>query len=384
MPSNSGDGRGLAPDLQASGPVSRFIVHNEIRVGLLSLVEIAIDGQCRQHSPKCDGFQGSQPSAFSNVGVLEIIQGQKLPNMPRELLQEVITGSTPVWRAWGGLGVLVFLLGFGISLTVRLWLPATPTSVVAVIEGALMATTLAPLIWWWLFRPLQRITGARNEFLGELFESIEEDRRRVAHELHDGIGQSMTLLVSGLKSLPEMDNSVKRERRTRELIVSAERTLQEVKEMARGLRPSLLDDLGLTAAIERVAAETFEFHQLPVTVTSSLAVGERLPPSVETAVFRIFQEALQNVVRHAKATCAAVRIQLGTDNISLEVKDDGVGMITAQHARTDRVPHLGLIGMTERAALLGGYLWIDSPPGYGTIVSAEIPLKASGVARSRE
>jgi signal transduction histidine kinase len=221
--------------------------------------------------------------------------------------------------------------------------------------------------------PLQRSAEVRSRFLAELFDSIEAERRRIAHELHDGVGQSLTLLVSGLKSLPQ---SQRMEDRIEELQGLAFRTLKDVKTLALGLRPSLLDDLGLVAAIERIAADVRENRGLSVQVDATGFDERRLPDAVETAIFRIIQEALNNVSKHAAATRAAITLQREDGWITCTVNDDGRGMNGGASAFESVAPgHLGLIGMRERATLLGGQFELTSIPGQGTRVQASIPLE---------
>lgn len=202
-----------------------------------------------------------------------------------------------------------------------------------------------------------------------LVEVQEAERRHVARELHDEIGQ----LLTGLKLLLEMNA-----RSTPADVLSnldeATALLNEliarVRELSLDLRPSVLDDLGLAPAllwhIERYMAQT----QVQVTLRHHGLEGRRFPAEVELTAFRIAQEALTNVARHAHAPAAEVRAWVAGNWLYLQVKDNGVGFVPDPPITNSS----GLAGMLERAALLDGRLTIDSTPGAGTLLTAELPL----------
>ena len=138
------------------------------------------------------------------------------------------------------------------------------------------------------------------------------------------------------------------------------------------LRPRVLDDLGLAAALEHLASEWQARYKIPVDVIIQLS--ERLPGDVETALYRIAQETLTNIARHAKAKSASIMIEKHGDTVRAIVEDDGIGFDVKTN-RGER--HLGLLGMCERAELLNGTLTIESAPEHGTSVFIEIPLSLS-------
>jgi len=257
-------------------------------------------------------------------------------------------------------------------------LPAEPSRLLdAGLDAVVLTVVLAPLLWCVLVRPLREAARVRASFLSDLFASIEADRRRVAHDLHDGVGQSLTMLVSGLKSAEPALADADAARRVRELRELAGAALGDVKRLALGLRPSLLDDLGLSPALDRMSADVRENERIAVELDATAVAGRRLPGPVETAVFRIVQEALANVVRHARATRVAVAVRDGGRRLIVEVADDGIG-IPAAVLRNRNPGHLGLTGMRERATLLGGDLTIASTPDKGTRVRATIPIGETG------
>jgi signal transduction histidine kinase len=200
-------------------------------------------------------------------------------------------------------------------------------------------------------------------------EAQELERARLARELHDETGQALTSILLGLKSLDERavdeeDHAAVAE--LRELVVS---TLQNVRRLAVELRPAALDDFGLVPAVERLRDLVEEQSGLSVDVQSNLA-DVRLAPETETALYRIVQEAFTNVLKHATASRVSLRLHQGDTAVTLTVHDDGKGF-DPQNVRDGSV---GLVGMRERVALLGGRLTIDSSEDAGTMLKAEVPL----------
>ncbi|MGH3127935.1 MAG: sensor histidine kinase, partial [Gaiellaceae bacterium] len=200
-------------------------------------------------------------------------------------------------------------------------------------------------------------------------EAQELERARLARELHDETGQALTSILLGLKSLEgrvDTDDGGDAVAELRDLVVS---TLQDVRRLAVELRPAALDDFGLVPAIERLRDTVEERGDLSVDVQSSLG-DERLPPEAETALYRIVQEALINVLKHADAMRVTVRLSRAEKSATLVVQDDGKGF----HPESVRDGGLGLVGMRERVALLGGRLTVQSSEGGGTLLKAEVPL----------
>jgi signal transduction histidine kinase len=200
-------------------------------------------------------------------------------------------------------------------------------------------------------------------------EAQELERARLARELHDETGQALTSILLGLKSLEDSADGEGRAAvaELRELVVS---TLQDVRRLAVELRPAALDDFGLVPAIERLRDSIEEQSELSVDIQSELG-DERLPAEAETALYRIAQEAFTNVQKHAGAHRVAVKLSRRDDAVTLVVHDDGKGFDQAGI----RDGSLGLVGMRERVALLGGRLSIESSEGAGTMLRAEVPVR---------
>ena len=209
-----------------------------------------------------------------------------------------------------------------------------------------------------------------RDALRRVVSAQELERRRLARELHDETGQALTSILLGLKPLEEAlhdDASRAAVAELRELVVS---TLRDVRRLAVELRPKALDDFGLVAALERLAQSFQEQTGIEVDLEATLG-DERLPAEVETALYRIAQEALTNVVKHARARRVSLVLQRRPGSVSAVIEDDGAGFDPASLDDEG----LGLLGMRERLALLDGRLEVESSHGAGTTLVVEVPLR---------
>ncbi len=211
----------------------------------------------------------------------------------------------------------------------------------------------------------------------------EQERKRIARDLHDETSQQLTALTLNLQAVNEMiemgqfkDAEIKEIlKKTQAIAVHAG---TEVNKLIRELRPTLLDTLGLPAAIRHVAAD-LDSQGINVS-TSFHKMEQRLPAESELALFRITQEAMSNILRHSEARNAAVRIECAADKCILHVEDDGKGFDVSEITSIDRRGRgAGLYGMKERVKLVGGICSIDSQPGKGTKIIATIPIVRSTV-----
>jgi signal transduction histidine kinase len=207
-----------------------------------------------------------------------------------------------------------------------------------------------------------------REALQRVVTAQELERQRLARELHDETGQALTSILLGLRSVEDAGDEAELRRAVGEVRDLVRSTLQDVRQLAVDLRPKALDDFGLVAALERLT-ESFR-EQTGLAVAFQTTVNDRLPPEVETALYRIVQEALTNIVKHARASSVSILLTRKESSASVVVEDDGAGF---EPART-RDGGLGLVGMRERVGLLGGRLAIESRPGAGTTFVAEVPL----------
>lgn len=215
---------------------------------------------------------------------------------------------------------------------------------------------------------LQNLFGMQQRFrrLARAVWRVEEDeRRRIARELHDNLGQALTVLRMRLERLPAGP-----ERET--AIDIAAQALEDVRNLSRLLRPPVLDDLGLEAALHWLARRMREDAGLPVKVAASMDAD--LDDETETLIFRIAQEALTNVVKHAEATRAEIMLERVADRIELRVRDNGRGFATDAQRAGETASGVGLAGMRDRVALFGGEFAVSSAPGRGTTICAAVAL----------
>jgi PAS domain S-box-containing protein len=215
----------------------------------------------------------------------------------------------------------------------------------------------------------------RSLLLRQVVHVQEAERARLARELHDDTAQSLAALLIGLHRLRGARRLADAREQAEKLHAVAAHTLEEVRRMSRGLRPRALDDFGLVPVFERHAAEFGEMRGLDITVRAEGLDDGRLPADVETALYRVMQEALSNVARHSGASKAQVTLERRAGLVTMVVTDDGRGFDATETLRaTDRTTGLGLHSIRERVAVLGGSATIDSSPGRGTCVTVEIPI----------
>jgi signal transduction histidine kinase len=226
----------------------------------------------------------------------------------------------------------------------------------------------------------RRAEAAHQQLLRRLSDAEENERGRISRELHDRLGQDLTALKLGLQILGKqgpfpsaVQESVAR------LEKLTEGLMRDIHRLAWELRPSALDDLGLELALRRYSEEWSEKSGVPLDFHSDGLDGERLPLELETALYRVAQEALTNVLRHARARRVSLLLERRGSVVSLIVEDDGCGfdaeaMLQAPAAEAK----LGLLGMMERVKLVGGSLTFESAAGKGTGVFVRLPLRAPG------
>ena len=221
---------------------------------------------------------------------------------------------------------------------------------------------------------LERIEDERRRSGTLAMRAQEEERRRLARDLHDEVNQALTAILLRLEALAQDSPEVNLEEMT-ELKRLVNQAMEELLNLARQLRPSALDDHGLMPAVEAQLKRFSARTGVEVTLSPE-GDPNSLPEDVQTAVYRILQEALANVGRHAGATAVAVEIEADDQRLELRVRDDGEGFdpLAVAHGSNGGGPGagLGLSGMAERARLAGGELDVRSAPGGGTTVSLRI------------
>ena len=210
----------------------------------------------------------------------------------------------------------------------------------------------------------------QRDALRRVVRAQEEERRRLARELHDETGQALTSILLGLKGLEDLDDMAALEESVAALRERVVATLQDVRRLAVELRPAALDDFGLVAALERLTAGFAEQTGMKVELESRLQ-DDRLPEEVETVLYRTVQEGFTNIVKHADAGRVSIVLTQKAGSVSAVIEDDGRGFDPDQAVDGG----IGLIGMRERVALLDGSMTIEAAPGKGTTLVIEIPVK---------
>lgn len=247
----------------------------------------------------------------------------------------------------------------------------------ALIDSLLLTVVVAPLLWWLIVLPLQSLAQVRTQLLQRMLTVREEEQSRIARDLHDGLGQSLTSVLVALRAIEETTSDDSLRSNLKSVREIGAETHEELRRLARGLRPPSLDDLGLAAALHRVVSELKATSAGEhITIDTRECDDGRLPKEVETALFRIAQESLANALKHAHASRIDIRLGRTRDLVELIVDDDGRGFdldVAMRYSRSSQP--FGLWSIQERAAMLGGNVRIATTPGSGTRVTARLPVK---------
>lgn len=233
---------------------------------------------------------------------------------------------------------------------------------------------------------LKREAAEKNEavrrlLLERVLQAQEEERQRISRELHDETGQLMTSLLIGLRSLSDarrLSDAHQQAQRLREIASAA---IGELSRLARGLHSSILDDLGLEAALHRFVDDFSATHHIKVDLDLSTHNLEALAKHDHLNLYRIIQEALTNVARHAHADFVQISLKTMDEEAQVTIRDNGRGLPSSDRA-TDPAEHLGIEGMRQRAAMLGGVLEVTSEPQRGVAIALRIPLNKKTATES--
>ena len=224
------------------------------------------------------------------------------------------------------------------------------------------------------YHEIERKESARGELLRKLFTAQEEERRRIARELHDETSQSLNGLVMRLEAASASDSAEKTRALLDEMKKLAVRTVDNVHKVIFDLRPAILDDLGLLPAVRWYAQNRLSEQKVNVRIE---VTGEerKLPAHVENGIFRVVQEAVNNIARHAEAQSVLLSVEYEEKALKIEIDDDGKGFVEKEYdPQQANAQGLGLMGMRERISILGGELKITSEPGKGTHIYLRVPL----------
>jgi len=243
---------------------------------------------------------------------------------------------------------------------------------------------LQALLMVWLLINRKRIQRSRQtvqNLSGRLLMLQDEERKRVAAELHDGLGQSLAIIknraIIGLRD--ETDNELAREQ-LEEIAVTAAASIDEVHEIAHNLRPYELDRLGLVAAIETMIERVSDSTSIKLSTDLEKIEG-LLSREAETSVYRIVQEGLSNVIKHSKATAAGIKIKKIGGQLAITVHDNGAGISSSAPVNDGSgYQGFGLVGIAERVRVLGGSLAVESQPSRGTAINISLELE-NGIAK---
>lgn len=229
------------------------------------------------------------------------------------------------------------------------------------------------------FQKLVTELSHKEEAMVHLLQKVivaqEEERKRIARELHDETGQTLTSLMMGLTSLADHCPGNSNDCQIEDMRTVIKNTLGRIHSLAVELRPSILDDMGLVAALEKYITDYRQTHQIDIDFHVIQKVSQRIPREIEIPVYRIVQEALTNVVKYSQAQNVSVIITRKHNGLELIIEDDGVGFeVDTLMSGNVSNNKLGLYGMRERAILVGGTFTIESSPGFGTTIYVRIPL----------
>jgi len=217
---------------------------------------------------------------------------------------------------------------------------------------------------------------ARGNLGSRIIQAQEEERRRVAREIHDGPAQSMANIVLRAEFCERLIDKdiVMAKKEIGDLKILVRRSLKDVRKIIYDLRPMALDDLGLIPALTRYVEEFIESFGINVNFLPS-ENNIRLPNTLEVAIFRVIQEALQNVYKHSEAALVTIQLLINESEVSLNIKDDGKGFFAAEVLVDKDRDGYGLLGMKERVELLNGQFNIQSEPKQGTDIQITIPIQ---------
>ena len=225
----------------------------------------------------------------------------------------------------------------------------------------------------WLRLKLREKELARQALLESLVRAQEEERGRLARELHDGAGQTLTSLLVRLKTLEKKNSSAEIQPALMGMQEIVSQTIEQIRGLSYRLRPAALEEFGLSTALETLVQETAQGSGLAVSCACDLG-DQKLPEEIELALYRIAQEALTNTLRHASASEVRLELGLAEAGAQMLIEDDGVGFDPAHLPGRPGKRHLGLISMRERAEMLGGSLDVYTAPQKGTTIQVIIPV----------
>jgi len=244
-----------------------------------------------------------------------------------------------------------------------------------VVDSSVLTLTMAPLLYWLIVRPLRVLADERSRLLAHMIEIQDAERQRLARDLHDEIGQTFASLLVQMRVLEDAETLDAAKAQARELRQLSGQVYDQVRGLARGLHPTVLDDLGLVEAVRRLAEDFEAMHGATVSMHVAGINKDRLDRKVETTAYRVVQESLTNCAKYAQATHIDLTLARDAHQLTVTIADNGQGFDVASVMGALQKETFGLTSMRERALLLHGSFAVRSRPGSGTTVMLCIPLE---------
>ena len=285
---------------------------------------------------------------------------------------------------FGNLAVVIPLVILGVIFVIEsaimLIFAATATQqhnrwVEVFVDSSVLTLTVAPTLYWLIVRPLRRMADERSRLLAHLIEVQDAERQRLARDLHDEIGQSFTSLLVQMRVLEDVPTLDAAKAHVHELRELSGQIYDQIRGLARGIYPTVLDDLGLVEAVKRLAEDFESVHNTSVTVQVSGFAKDRLNRKLENTAYRIVQESLTNCAKYAQATRIDISLACDGNLLLATIADNGQGFDVPATMNATQGKSFGLTSMRERALLLNGLLEIRSRPRSGTTIKLTVPLE---------
>jgi len=278
--------------------------------------------------------------------------------------------------------LIVLAVAFAVEMSIMVVMetldPPRPQGMwLSLLDAVVLVMVLCPVIWLLLVKPLRKTLIDRSRLMAHLLTLEEDERAKLARDLHDELGQTQTAVLLGARSITSATSLNLAHERAEEVARTAAIAIEATRRLTRGLSPMVLIDLGLAAAAERLCEDIAAAGAVPIDCTIDLGAG-RPPREIEIALYRVLQEALTNTVKHARASRVQVTLQATSEAITLTIADDGRGLPT--NGSGDRSGGMGMANMRERVGLLNGTLAVQSAPNRGTTITSCIPLPPTGRA----
>ena len=295
-------------------------------------------------------------------------------------MQQIASLSVP--KSPGRLFVLILSLTFVVEAVIMMVLPVVvggmrPSLLWSLADAGILTAVIAPAIWVSVVKPLRKLSLAREHMIHALFDAQEQERARIARDLHDEIGQQLTAMQVGLSTIavaPDLQTAQQLAHDLREVGAMAH---DELRRLASGLQPGVLEELGLPVAVERLCEDFERAHGIEVHVKVPPEAAESLALPVTTALYRILQESLTNVAKHAAATTVDVSLNRTRNTLVLAISDDGRGMPTrVLHGECADAGGMGLDSIRERVQMLHGECTIGRSDSGGVLVKVVIPTSS--------